>query len=114
MSSNPTQIVHQLRQDFQKLIEFVTNEESKTRTAYEVELTLFRSLLALGADLLRLFFVQRAAERPEEPVYEPDGTTLSYHGMRRTAYFSVFNKIQFRRHYFYEAGKKACVHWMPS
>ncbi len=25
MSSNPTQIVHQLRQDFQELIEFVTN-----------------------------------------------------------------------------------------
>ena len=106
MSSNPTQIVHQLRQDFQKLIEFVTNEESKTRTAYEVELTLFRSLLALGADLLRLFFVQRAAERPEEPIYEPDGTTISYHSMRPTTYFSVFDKIQFWRHYFYEAGKE--------
>jgi hypothetical protein len=106
MSSNPTQIVHQLKQDFQALIEFVTNAESKTRTAYEVELTLFRSLLALGADLLRLFFVQRAAEPPQEPVYEPDGTTLSDHSMRRTTYFSVFGKIQFRRHYFYEAGKE--------
>lgn len=106
MSSNPTQIVHQLRQDFQELIEFVTNEESKTRTAYEVELTLFRSLLALGADLLRLFFVQRAAEQPQEPIYEPDGTTLSYHSMRPTTYFSVFDKIRFQRHYFYEAGKE--------
>jgi hypothetical protein len=95
-----------LQQDFQELIEFVTNEASQTRTAYEVELTLFRSLLALGAGLLRLFFVRRAEECPEEPVYEPDGTLLSYHSRRRTTYFSVFGKIQFRRHYFYEPGKK--------
>jgi hypothetical protein len=106
MSSNSTQIVHQLKQDFQELIDFVTDADSKTRTAYEVELTLFRSLLALGADLLRLFFVQRASERPEEPVYAPDGTHLGYHSRRRTTYFSVFGKIQFRRHYFYEAGKE--------
>ena len=49
MSSNPIQIVHQLHRDFQELIEYVTNAESQSRTAYEVELTLFRSLLALGA-----------------------------------------------------------------
>ena len=106
MSSNPTAIVHQVTQNFQELIEFVTNAESKNRTAYEVELTLFRSLLALGADLLQLFFVQRAAERPEEPFYGPDGTRLGYHSLRRTTYFSVFGKVSFWRHYFYEAGKE--------
>lgn len=106
MSSNPTQIVHELKHDFHELIEFVTNAESRTRTAYVVELTLFRSLLALGAGLLRLFFIQRAAERPEEPVYEPDGTRLGYHSLRRTTYFSVFGRVQFRRHYFYGAGKE--------
>jgi hypothetical protein len=106
MSSNLTVIVHQLKQDFQELIEFVTHAESKTRTAYEVELKLFRSLLTLGAELLRLFFVQRAAERPEAPVYQPDGTSLSYHSLRRTTYVSVFGKIQFQRHYFYAAEKE--------
>ncbi len=106
MSSNPTQIVHQLKHDLQELIEFVTDAESRTRTAYEVELRLFRSLLALGAELLRLFFIQRAAERPKEPVFEPDGTRLGYHSRRRTTYFSVFGKVQFRRHCFYEAGKE--------
>ena len=105
MSSNPTEIVHQLHQDFQELIEYVTNEESKTRTAYEVELKLFRSVLTLGATLLRLFFVQRAAERPEAPVDQADGTPLDYHSMRRTSYFSVFGNVRFWRHYFYQAGK---------
>ena len=104
MSSNSVQIVHQLCRDFQQLVEYVTNAESKSRTAYEVELTLFRRLLALGAQLLRLFFVQRASVRPREPVYASDGTQLKYQGLHRTTYFSVFGKVQFRRHYFYAPG----------
>ena len=57
MSSNSVQIVHQLHRDFQELVEYVTSEKAETQTAYEVELTLFRRLLRLGAQLLRLFFV---------------------------------------------------------
>ena len=104
MSSNSIQIVHQLHRDFQELVEFVTNAESQSRTAYEVELTLFRHLLALGAQLLRLFFVQRAATRPSAPIYASDGTRLKYQGMHPTTYFSVFGKVRFRRHYFYATG----------
>ena len=106
MSSNSTQIIHQLRCEFQELIEYVTGGGSHTWTAYEVELTLFRRLLALGAKLLHLFFVQRAAVRPSGPVYAPDGTELKYHDQRPTTYFSVFGKIQFRRHYFHAPGQE--------
>jgi hypothetical protein len=104
MSSNSVQIIHQLHRDFQELVEYVTGEESQSRTAYEVELTLFRRLLALGLQLLRLFFIQRASVRPSEPVYGPDGTRLKYHDMRQTTYFSVFGKAQFQRHYFHVLG----------
>jgi hypothetical protein len=106
MSFNPVGIVHQLHRDFQELVEFVTGTESQTRTAYEVELKLFRSLLALGAKLLYLFFAQRASIRPQESVYAPDGTRLSYQGLRPTSYFSVFGKIQFQRHYFHAPDQK--------
>jgi hypothetical protein len=106
MSSNSAEIVQQIHQDFKDLVEYVTGEASQTRTAFEVELTLFRQLLALGAQLLRLFFVQRAAMRPQEPVYAPDGTRLTYQDQRQTTYFSVFGKIQFRRHYFHTPGQK--------
>ena len=106
MSSSPTQVAHQLHHDFQKLIEYVTDAKSQSRTAYEVELTLFRSLLALGAQLLHLFFIQRAATRPQEPVYAADGTRLRYQGLRRTTYFSVFGKVQFQRHYFHASGQE--------
>jgi len=106
MSSNTSEIIHQLGRDFQELIEYVTGEESQSRTAYEVELTLFRKLLALGAQLLRLFFLQRASVRPSESVCASDGTRLSYHSLRQTTYFSVFGKVQFRRHYFYASGQE--------
>ena len=106
MSSNSAEIVQQIHQDFKDLVEYVTDEASQTRTAYEVELTLFRQLLALGVQLLRLFFVQRAAVRPQEPVYAPDGTRLTYQNKRPTTYFSVFGKIQFLRHYFHAPGQK--------
>jgi len=106
MSSNSAEIVQQIHQDFKDLVEYVTGEASPARTAYEVELTLFRRLLALGAQLLRLFFVQRAAVRPREPVYAPDGTRLTYQDQRPTTYFSIFGKVRFRRHYFHAPGHK--------
>jgi hypothetical protein len=104
MSFNSEPIIHQLRHDFQELIEYVTGKASRSRTAYEVEFTLFRRLLALGALLLRLFFIERAAVRPKGPVSAPDGTELQYVDRRSTTYFSVFGKIQFRRHYFHAPG----------
>ena len=64
MASDVEQTVHQLQHDFQTLMAYVTGSEAQSHTAYEVELTLFRRLLALGAALLRLFFVTRAAVRP--------------------------------------------------
>jgi hypothetical protein len=106
MSSNSEEIVQQIHQDFKNLIEYVTGPASQSRTAYEVELTLFRQLLLLGAQLLRLFFVQRAAVRPQEPVYAPDGARLRYQDQRSTSYFSIFGKIRFWRHYFHTPGQK--------
>lgn len=106
MSSNSDSIIHQLHRDFQELIEYVTGEGSRSRTAYEIERTLFRKLLALGALLLRLFFVQRASVRPRGPVHAPEGTELKYVDMRPTTYFSVFGKIRFRRHHFHAPGHK--------
>jgi hypothetical protein len=104
MSSNSVQIVHELHRDFQELVEFVTGREAQTQTAYAVELTLFRRLLELGAQLLRLFFIHRAAVRPSEPIRAADGTRLRYQELRQTTYYSVFGKVRFERHYFHTPG----------
>ena len=98
MTSNPEPIVQQLEHDFQNLLADVTGPEVRAQTAYTVELTLFRRLLALGAALLRLFLVTRAAVRPSEPILAADGTRLVYHDQRPTTYDSVFGKMRFGRH----------------
>jgi hypothetical protein len=106
MTSNPEPIVQQLQQEFQNLLAYVTGPDAGSQTAYTVELTLFRRLLALGAALLRLFFLTRAAGRPAEPVIAPDGTRLTYHDQRPTTYYSVFGNVRFERHFFTAPGQQ--------
>jgi hypothetical protein len=91
-------------QEFQALIDDVTNDESRHRTAYEVERTLFRRVLALGAALLQLFFTSRAATRPSEPRTTPSGRRMRSTGMRETTYVSVFGPVRFARHYYTAPG----------
>jgi hypothetical protein len=91
-------IIAHVRQEFEALLAYVTGPETRASTADAVERALFRRLLALGAGLLRLFFLTRAAARPAGPVLAPDGTPLRCHDRRARAYFSVFGKLSFARH----------------
>jgi hypothetical protein len=105
MPSTAEPIIAHAQQQFQELVTYVTGPQTQTASAYTVELTLFRQLLALGALLLRLFFITRAAERPRDPVQSPDGTRLTYHDRRPTTYRSVFGPIVFARHAFTAPGQ---------
>lgn len=113
MSANAEAIVTQIRHDMQALLSYVTGPDAATHTAYTVELTLFRRLLALGAQLLRLFFLTRVAERPAPP-QAADGTPLAYYDRRETTYFSVFGKFSFPRHSFRALVSPAAVPLMPT
>ena len=105
MTSTAEPIIAHLRQEFEELLSYVTGPSTRASTAYEVERTLFRRLLALGAALLRLFFLTRAAERPAGPVAAPDGTRLRYHDRRPVPYYSVFGKLRFHRHAYTAPGQ---------
>lgn len=105
MTSNSDQIVHQVTHDFQSLVEYITGPDAGGHTAYTMELTLFRRLLALGLHLLRLFFVTQAAARPTDVSPAADGTPRTYHDRRPITYYSVFGKVRFARHYFSAAGQ---------
>jgi hypothetical protein len=103
MSFNSEPIVQQVQTDFHNLLAYVMGPEARTQTAYTVELTLFRRVLALGAALLRLFFLTRAAERPAAPILPATAQPLAYHDRRPIHYTSVFGPLVFARHYFYAA-----------
>ena len=106
MASNSDEMVQQVQDDFQNLLADVTGPDARAQTAYTVELTLFRRLLALGAALWRLFFVTRAAVRPAEPVTTPDGTRLTAHDQRPTTDYSVFGNGRLWRHAFTAPGQQ--------
>lgn len=108
MPSNSEPIVQQIRLDFETLLTYLSGPVAGTQTAYTVELTLFRQLLALGATLLRLFFVTRAAERPAAPLPPPGRPPLTYHDRRPITYYSIFGKVRFERHYFAAPGHPGC------
>lgn len=92
-------------EQYGELLAYVTGAGSRTASAYEVELRVFRGVLALGGTLLRLFFESRAAERPTGPVVSTDRTVLAYHDRRPVTYLSVFGKIVFERHAFGAPGQ---------
>ena len=104
MSSNPDQIVQQMHTEFQSLIAYVRDTDSHPRTAAEVECTLFRRLLALGLQLLRLFFLSRVAAQPSTLPTTATGAPIPAHDRRSIDYVSVFGKLSFARPYFYAAG----------
>jgi hypothetical protein len=106
MTSTPEPIVQPLQCEFQNLLAYVTGPDTRSQTAYTVELTLFRRLLTPGAALVRLYFVTRAAMRRDEPVIAPDGTRLTYHDQRPTTSYSVFGKVRFERHSFTVPGQQ--------
>jgi hypothetical protein len=108
MTSNPALMVQQRQHEFQTLLAYVTGPEARLATASTVELTLFRRLLALGAALLRVFLVTRAAVRPAEPVTAPDGTRLTAHDQRPTTYDAGFGNVRCARHSFTASGHEGC------
>src|SRR5688500_7664171 len=92
-------------QQYGELLAYVRGGASRTATAYEVEERIFRSVLAMGRTMLRLFFESRAAVRPPGPVPGADGAELTYHDRRPVTYVSVFGKLVFRRHAFTAPGQ---------
>jgi len=105
MAPTAEQSITQGEEQYRELLAYVTGAASRTASAYEVEVRVFRGVLALGRTLLRLFFESRAATRPTGPVVGVDGTALAYHDRRPVTYLSVFGKLVFWRHTFAAPGQ---------
>lgn len=101
MARDPQPIVRDLdRADeaFRALKAYVTGDEARGATAFEVERHLVSRLLVLGAHLLGAFFAFRA-EAAESCRRAADATTQAPHRWRSRAYLSVFGLLRIRRAY---------------
>lgn len=104
MTSNSQEIIHDIRAEFEKMIDFVTGEQARIATADHIERGLFKLLLRLGAKLLTLFFVMRSQACSRETLQTAEGHKLYYQRDTQRAYFSIFGKLAVWRPYFYKAG----------
>jgi hypothetical protein len=55
MAFNSSQMIPQLREEFERLLAFVTGPQAQTATMDQMERSLFRQILQLGYQLLCLF-----------------------------------------------------------
>jgi hypothetical protein len=69
-----------------------------------MERSLFRQVLHLGYQLLRLFVMVRVEGESHAPLVKRDKTVLPYHSQKARDYFSIFGKLTFERAYFYAWG----------
>lgn len=103
MSFNTETIVHEIRTEFETMLQTVQSDTEST--ADSMERQVFKWLLALGGQLLQLYFEQRSAASERSSSPGPNGVDLPYHQERRRQYYSIFGKIPIWRPYFYRAGE---------
>lgn len=104
MTSNSEKIIQDVRVQFDQMLDFVTGEAARKASAYQIEQGLFKLLVALGLNLLELFFTMRSENSNRAQVTLTDGQQLPYHRDTPRYYFSIFGKIRFTRPYFYKKG----------
>ena len=104
MTFNSSQMILQLREDFERLLLFVTGAQAQMATMDQMERNLFRQVLQMGYQLLRLFVMKRVETETHAALVKKDKTVLPYHSQKGRDYFSIFGKLTFERAYFYAWG----------
>ena len=67
MSVNASELIAELRTDFEVLLNMVTGAEAQTATLNQVERSLLRHLLRMGRKLLQVFLAGRAEAESHAP-----------------------------------------------
>jgi hypothetical protein len=97
-------MILQLREEFERLLAFVTGSQAQTATMDQMERSLFWQILHLGYQLLRLFVMVRVESESHAPLVKRDKTVLPYHSQKGRDYYSIFGKLSIERAYFYAWG----------
>jgi hypothetical protein len=102
--SFPTSIAENIRAETEKLIEMVSGEASQSQTAYEIEDQLWRELLAMGQQLMQVFFTTCEKQEARPKVYEVEGITYGYTGQKERKYVSLFGEVAVWRASYWRKG----------
>jgi len=102
--SFPTSIAENIRAEAEKLIEMVSGEGSQCPTAHEIEDQLWRELLAMGQQLMQLFFTTCEKQEARQKVYEVEGIAYGYAGQKKRQYVSLFGEVAVWRACYWSKG----------
>lgn len=104
MAFNSSPMILQLREEFERMLAFVTGPQAQTATMDQMERSLFRQVLHLGYQMLRLFVMVRVESESHAMLVNKDKIVLPYHSQKGRDYFSIFGKLTIERAYFYAWG----------
>jgi len=105
MSFN-TSIAENIRAEVAELIERVSGESSRDKTAHEIEAQLWWGLLAMGQQLMQLFFTTHEKQEVHQAVYEVEGIAYPYIGQRDRQYVSLFGEATVWRACYWRKGRE--------
>jgi hypothetical protein len=103
MSFNPS-IAENIRTETEKLIEMVSGEDGQSKTAHEIEGQLWQDLLAMGQQLMQLFFTASEQQEERQKVYEVEGIAYEYAGQKKRRYVSLFGEVAVWRASYWRKG----------
>jgi hypothetical protein len=105
MSANASQLIRDLRADFETLLNLVTGSAAQTATVDQMERSLFHHLLRMGRKLLQVFLSSRGQAESHAPQWGWQRRKVPYHAQKAVDYFSIFGKVTCERAYFYAPGQ---------
>lgn len=104
MSFN-TSIAENIKAKVEELIGMVGGESNRDKTAHEIEEQLWWELLAMGQQLMQLFFTSEEQQEVQQKVYEAAGAEYPYIGQRDRKYVSLFGKVTVWRACYWRKGE---------
>jgi hypothetical protein len=104
MSFN-TSIAEKIRIEVEEVIEWVSGESARDKTAHEVEGQLWQEMLVLGQLLMQLFFNEQEGNEERQKEYEAEGVVYRYVGQRSRQYVSLFGEVTVGRAYYWHKGE---------
>jgi hypothetical protein len=97
-------ITENIRKEAEKLIEMVNGEISQDKTAHAIEDQLWWELMAMGQQLMQLFFTTHEEQEVQQKVYEVDDVGYGYTGQKERRYVSLFGEVIVRRASYWHKG----------
>jgi hypothetical protein len=104
MSFNSTNIAENIRNDIEAMMEMVSGDAAQEATADEMERQIWWGVLAMGRELMQLFFAARSEQEPKPKELETEGETYAYMGQPTRDYVSIFGPVEVERAYYWKKG----------